>query len=151
MAHAQIELAPAAGAGVGKMLAESLLQRPDFLPAMEAAAMAGLRATVRRWDKDTDDWIVDPDCKTQATWFFGLVAHMEGEPIKRIIHQHIGPGRGIDPADALRESPELAAAVARELEKAQWRKGGGERSKARAAQRAEVVDVTPDKGAAGAF
>jgi hypothetical protein len=56
--------------------------------------------------------------------FFGLLAHMEGEPVKRIIHQHLGADGKLDIRGALQDSPELASAVAAELEKARWRHSG---------------------------
>lgn len=67
--------------------------------------------------------------------FFGLLAHMEGEPIKRIIHQHLGAG-GEQPdfVKALRESPALLTAMKREIEKAEWAQTHASR-----AQRAEAV------------
>lgn len=144
-----IALAPAAGAGVGKILAGELLGSEWFVPAMVNAVRNGLHATRSFWTKE--GMHTEADSKTQLQAFALVMAHMEGEPIKRIIHQHLGAGKAIDPADALRESPELAAAVARELEKANWRKGGGERAKARAAQRAEAIEVAPPPGAAGSF
>lgn len=120
-----ITLAPAAGSGLGKLLADSLLADPEFVPLMRKTALECLQAMApRRWDKESGGWVADPDMRTRAQMFFGLLAHMEGEPVKRIIHQHLGGTGKLDLRGALQDSPELAAAVAAELEKAQWRKSG---------------------------
>jgi hypothetical protein len=124
-----IALAPAAGAGVGKLLADRLLGRPDFLDTMEAVAARALSATARRWDPGAKEWIVEPDMRTQSGMFFGLLAHMEGEPIKRIIHQHLGGNGSVDPLAALQESPALRDAARRLLEKADWRTSGHQEHK----------------------
>ncbi len=126
-----LTLAPAAGAGLGKLLADSLLSDPEFVPLMRKTAIECLHAMApRRWDKESGGWVADPDMKTRAQMFFGLIAHMEGEPVKRIIHQHLGADGKLDLRGALQDSPELAAAVAAELEKAQWRKSGRNAKKA---------------------
>lgn len=68
--------------------------------------------------------------RTQCQMFFGLLAHMEGEPIKRIVHQHLGgDGSAVDPLAALRDSPALMEAVKRTVEKAEWRHSGNKASK----------------------
>lgn len=109
---------------MGKMLADLLLADPEFVPLMRQTAIDCLHAMApRRWDKESGDWIADPDMRTRAQMFFGLMAHMEGEPVKRIIHQHLGTGK-LDVGGALTDSPELAAAVERELQKARWRTDG---------------------------
>lgn len=110
---------------MGKMLADLLLADPEFVPLMRQTALDCLHAMApRRWDKETNDWIADPDMRTRAQMFFGLMAHMEGEPVKRIIHQHLGTGGKLDVGAALGDSPELAAAVERELQKARWKNSG---------------------------
>jgi hypothetical protein len=125
-----VTLAPAAGAGIGKLLADSLLTDPEFVPLMRKTAIDALGAmSPRRWDKDTGKWIADPDMRTRAQMFFGLLAHMEGEPVKRIIHQHLGAGGQLDIMGALRESPALLAAAEREIEKAKWRTSGKQANK----------------------
>ncbi len=115
-------LAPAAGAGIGKDVAGKLLDRADFVGKMEAAAMDGLTAmTARRWDPEAKKWIQDPDYKTRVHTFFGLLAQMEGEPVKRVIHEHVNKRVGrADMVQQLRDSPELLAAVEREIEKAKF-------------------------------
>ncbi len=119
-------LAPAAGAGIGKILADRLLAEPGFVDAMIAAVMGGLRATRSFWAKDANGkptLTTEADSKVQLQAFSMVMAHMEGEPIKRVIHQHLGAA-GIDPTAALQESPALLAAVEREVQKAKWRHSG---------------------------
>ena len=116
-------MAPAAGAGIGKQLAELLLSEPGFPDLMRKVALDCLNATTHRWEPGLKETIYIPDYKTRAQMFFGLLAHMEGEPVKRIIHQHIGNG-GVDTLAALQESPALLAAVEREVAKARWRSSG---------------------------
>lgn len=116
MSSEEISLAPAAGSGVGRQFADALLADPDFLPLMKAALIGALRATVHVWDKDKRAWSDLPDFKTRLQALFGALAHMEGEPIKRIIHQHLGAGvTKTDLVAALQESPALAEAVERTL------------------------------------
>ena len=121
----QISLAPAAGAGIGKALADELLKDAAFVPLMRQTALDCLHAMApRRWDKESDTWICDPDYRVRAQMFFGLLAHMEGEPVKRIIHQHLGGAGTVDPLGALRESEALRDAAKAMLEKAEWRTSG---------------------------
>ncbi len=121
----ELILAPAAGAGIGKLLADALLAQPDFVAELVAVARRGLRAqTPRRWDKDTEDWIQDDDYRVQVQTMALLLAHMEGEPIKRVIHQHLGGNGTVDPLAALQESPALRDAARALLEKAEWRQSG---------------------------
>lgn len=117
-----LQLAPAAGAGVGKLLADALLADPDFIPLMRDAARGGLKAmTPRRWDKDSNDWIQDEDCRVRIQTLALILAHMEGEPIKRIIHQHTGASGQLDVAGALTDSPALREAMERTLRNAKER------------------------------
>lgn len=142
----ELSLAPAAGAGVGKKLAERLLARDDFMPLMEAAAIDGLQAMApRRWDKDTQDWITDPDMKTRTAVFFGLIANMEGEPVKRIIHQHVGGGGRVDLVQSLHDSPALLDAAKAMIAKAEHRtlKPAREEKKARKVALEQVGEVLP--------
>ncbi len=118
-----LTLAPAAGAGIGKMLADILLADAEFVPLMCKVARECLKAHTHRWIAEEKRTVEVPDYKIQAQMFFGLLAHMEGEPIKRVIHQHLGAA-GIDPTAALQESPALLAAVEREVQKAKWRHSG---------------------------
>ncbi len=120
----QITLAPAAGSGIGKLVFDALLADPGFIPAMVAAAMGGLKATTGFYNPATREVIEKIDYKTRMQAWLSLTAHAEGEPVKRIIHQHLQGAGKIEVGDALRNSPELAQAVARELEKAEWRTSG---------------------------
>lgn len=90
---------------------------------MLAVAKDGLRAMgFRRFDKASGEWVSDPDMKVRTATFFGLLAHMEGEPIKRIVHQHLGGAVSeSDLVDVLRDSPALLAAVERKIENAKFR------------------------------
>ena len=97
---------------------------------MEGVAVRALSATIRRWDPGAKAYAEEPDMRTQCQMFFGLLAHMEGEPIKRIVHQHLGgDGSAVDPLAALRDSPALMEAVKRTVEKAEWRHSGNKASK----------------------
>ncbi len=75
-----------------------------------------------------------------------LLAHMEGEPVKRIIHQHLGGEGKIDVGGALANSPELARAVERELQKANWKHSGRQAHK-RPAKQVEAMEVEGGDGA----
>lgn len=137
----QISLAPAAGAGIGKLLADSLLADPEFVPLMRKTAVECLAAMApRRWDRDTESWIADPDFRVRAQMFFGLLAHMEGEPVKRIIHVGQGYGLPLDPLASLRESPAMQDELRRLLAKADFRTSGRQAHKRPAKKAIEVVD-----------
>ena len=144
-----LALAPAAGQGIGKQLFDRLLSDPQFLDDLAEAARDGLKAmTPRRWDKASGSWECDPDYRVRTQTLFGLLAQAEGEPIKRILHQHMGSTEGIDPLAALRDSPALLAAVKREVEKAEWRTSGkGEHKRPKAQRQADpVVEIeAPEK------
>lgn len=122
------QLAPAAGAGIGKLLADNLLARPGFIEAMADVIDGAIRANSRHWDREAREFIVEPDFKIRLQAFFGIVAHMEGEPIKRVFHAHVG-ATGADPLAALQESPALRDAARRLLEKADWRTSGRQEHK----------------------
>jgi hypothetical protein len=134
-------LAPAAGAGIGKILADRLLADPTFVDAMVSAVLNGLKATRSFWQGkgESAQLVTEADSKTQLQAFALIIAHMEGEPIKRIIHQHLGADGSVDPLAALRESPALREAARRLLEKADWRTSGHQASK-RPAQAVLEVD-----------
>ena len=138
-----VSLAPAAGSGIGKQLADELLKRPDFVKKMADAMEDALEATLpRRWDASAKDWApADPDCKVRINAVALLLAHMEGEPIKRIIHQHLGGNGMIDPLSAMKESPALRDAAKRLIEKAEWheRPGGKSGAQLRAERAAEAT------------
>lgn len=144
MENEQITLAPMAGAGMGKKLADYLLAQPTFIEDMGQVILRAIRAKTRHWDREAKDFVIEDDCKVQLQAFALTVAHMEGEPVKRIIHQHLGAGGKLDLGSALQESPELAQAVEKELQKAKWRTSGHQAHKrpAKAAkeQPAELVE-----------
>lgn len=142
-----LTLAPSAGTGVGKLLADALLSDPEFLPAMIDAAKGGLKATRSFWcGKGAAGYLeTEPDERTRIQTLALLLAHMEGEPIKRIIHQHLGGAGTVDPLAALQDSPELRDAARRMLEKAEWKhsgRGGEHKRPKRKEQAAEAsIDV----------
>ena len=120
-------LAPAAGHGVGKLLAESLLADPDFLRLLKGAFLDSLQATVVIYDKGSKGWVPHVDYKTRLGAAVAVLAHMEGDPIKRIIHQHLGSGSETAQAllDELATSPGLRAAMRRKLAEAEARAAAG--------------------------
>ncbi len=122
----QMMLAPAAGAGIGRALAEKLLANPDFLPAMEAAVMGGLRAHSTLWDKEANSgkggWMKAEDHKTQVMTYVQVLANMEGAPIKRIVSQRINEAvSATDLMELIHASPALASELQRTLDKAAFR------------------------------
>jgi hypothetical protein len=120
---ATMTLAPAAGAGIGKKVADALLAQDGFVDLMVNAMTNGLKATRSFYVKD-EGMQTEPDFKVQLQAAALIMAHMEGEPVKRIIHQHLGAGGKLDVGAALTDSPELAQAVERELQKARWKHSG---------------------------
>lgn len=120
----QLSLAPAAGSGIGKLVFDALLAEPDFIPLMVQAAMGGLRATTSFYNPATREVIEKVDFKTRMQAWLALTAHAEGEPVKRIIHQHLNGAGKLDAGEALRDSPELIEAIKREVQKAEWRTSG---------------------------
>ena len=83
--------------------------------------MGGLKAQRSFWDKNSGGIISEPDHRVQIQALALLLAHMEGEPVKRIIHQHLGGDGQIDLGAALRDSPALQAAIERQLENARFK------------------------------
>lgn len=136
-----------AGAGMGKKLADYLLAQPNFIEDMGQVICRAIRAKTRHWDREAREFVIEDDCKTQLQAFALCVAHMEGEPVKRIIHQHLGGEGRIDPGAALADSPELAAAVERELQKARWKHSGRQAHKRPKKVEPEIVK----DGSAGEF
>ncbi len=138
-----LTLAPASGSGIGKQLADALLARPEFLGAMVDAALGGLTAERSFWcGKGADGYLEkEPDMRTRIQTLALLLAHMEGEPIKRIIHQHLGGNGQVDPLAALQESPALREAAGRLLEKASWKTSGRQKHKAPKVADAAALEV----------
>lgn len=143
-----LELAPAAGSGMGRQIADKLLAREGFLDRMADALDNALTATRRTWDSGAKCWNEEPDTRSQLQAFFGCLAHMEGEPIKRIIHQHLGGNGQVDPLAALQESPALREAASKLLQKAEWRTSGKQKHKAPKVAEAAIpeADATPAGG-----
>jgi hypothetical protein len=112
-------LAPAAGSGIGRKLADMLLDDPEFLPCLKAAFMDGLKAETWYYDAQAKQRCSAVDYKTRLNSAVSLLSHMEGDPIKRVIHQHLGG----DPASALQDelvsSPALRTALRRRIEAAE--------------------------------
>ena len=129
-----LALAPGAGSGVGRQFAAALLADPEFVGELVAAARRGLRATRSWYDKNTKEVVQEADSRVQVQTLALLLAHLEGEPIKRVIHEHVGAGRDVDLVAELRANPALRDAVDRLREKADWRTGGGERARKRLKQ-----------------
>jgi hypothetical protein len=97
-------LAPAAGAGLGKAMFDELLSDPGFPAALAKAAREGLEAmTPRRWDKESQDWVSDPDYRVRTQTLFALLAQAEGEPVKRV---------QVQTQEVTREGGELEAQLA---------------------------------------
>lgn len=116
-----IQLAPAAGAGIGKLVADELLKDPEFIPLMKAAFLGALRAEIHFYDRESKSWESRPDERIRLQAVMGCLAHMEGEPVKRIIHQHLGGQGEVNPLAALEASPALRDAARRMLEKSEFK------------------------------
>lgn len=139
--NAQISLAPAAGAGIGKMLFDLLLADPEFLPAMKRAAMGGLEAMRSFYDPGSKCVVSEIDSRTRMQALGLILAQAEGEPIKRVIHQHLGASGELDLLGAVRDSPQMQEQLRALLEKATWQKSG--RRKAKVAEPAVDVGQAP--------
>lgn len=115
------QLAPSAGTGIGKLWADVLLRDPTaFAEAMCGVVERGFKAKKRVWDAGAKDWSEEEDCKTQIATLALVLSHLEGDPIKRIVHQHLGIGP-TDPVSAIRENPALAAGLEKALANAKFR------------------------------
>lgn len=119
-----IPMAPAAGSGVVREVAAELATRPSVVLKIADALENALTATRRTWDSGAKQWVEEPDTRCQLQAVFGLFAHFVGDPQKRVIHEHLAKDGTPDVLAALRESPALAAAMERALEKARWRQSG---------------------------
>ncbi len=135
-----VTLAPAAGSGIGKAFADALLSDPEFLPLLVAAAKNGLKAERSFWcGKGGEGYLErEPDMRTQIQTVALILANLEGEPIKRIIHQHLGAALP-DAMALLQDSPAALDAAKRLVEKAEWHKSG-RNSKAKRTQPAEYPE-----------
>jgi hypothetical protein len=140
-----LTLAPAAGSGIGKLLAAALLAKPDLIDSMTAVIERGFNAGKQYWDRENDCWNTEPDCRTQVQTLALVLAHMEGEPIKRVIHQHLGSNGQIDVLGALHDSPALMEAAKNLIAKAEHRnlKPAREEKRVRTAKVEQVGEVVP--------
>jgi hypothetical protein len=114
-------LSPAAGVGIGRLLADKLCADPDFVPAMLEAAKGALKADRTVWEKGpggVNTSTTEADHKTRLQAFALLLAHMEGEPIRRQVVQHLGLGETVDPEAALQASPALRKAAQHLIDRA---------------------------------
>ncbi len=134
-------LAPAAGAGIGKLLADRLLSDPTFVQLMLDAVLNGLKATRSYWTGkgETAELITEPDSKTQLQAFALVMAHMEGEPIKRIIVQDLN--KSADPMTALMRDPQLLESAKEFIAKADtWHKSGRAKKAPKPAQAVTEIE-----------
>jgi hypothetical protein len=135
-------LSPGAGQGVVKEVANELLSRPQLVRKMADSLERGLTATRRTWDSGQKCWVEEPDMRSQLQAVFGCFSHFCGDPTKRIVHEHINANGALDVSGALQDSPALAAALERELEKARWRHSGQQKHK-RPGGKAKTVASVP--------
>ena len=99
-------LAPAAGRGIGRQIADALIADSEFIGLMVAAFKDALTAHSSHFDKESKLWVAEVDAKTRLSAAEAILAHMEGEPVKRIITQAIGE---------VEKAPDVAA-VLRDLQ-----------------------------------
>jgi hypothetical protein len=118
-----VSLAPAAGSGIGRRLADMLLADPEFITDLKNAFADALKAQVFLFDRPSGKFDAQPDWKTRLAAAVAILANMEGEPVKRIIHQHLGEGG--DPAAeldrAIENNPHLIRAMEKQLARAKRR------------------------------
>ena len=117
-------LAPGAGSGMGAELAARILSRPDWLDLCEAAIVHGLTAQMRFFDKAANDgkggFVIMQDAKTQVATVTAIWSHIEGDPVKRIVHEvHGDPDVAAAADEQLASSPGLRAAMRRRLDAAE--------------------------------
>lgn len=117
--NAQVALAPAAGVGFGKVVADALLAHPDFAGKMVAAILDGLVAVSRYFDMSAKKMVEVPDFKTRIATFRMVMDHLEGEPIKRIVTQHLNEPGAEKTLEARLMSPALRAELRKQLEDAE--------------------------------
>ena len=153
--EAQVELAPAAGHGIGRKLAEVMLADPGFVKDLADAFRGSLKATTWYYDSGSKERVEVADNKTRLAAAMGILANMEGEPVKRVIHQHLGVGgeSAVGALDAAMAGSEgLREAMRRKVEKAEREAARIRREKERAEREAVVAAaemVVEDEGADG--
>lgn len=117
---APVALAPNAGSGIGRLFFQALLANPKIVELLTEAAIGGLKADVSFRDRKTGEIVSTPDFRTRVQTLTMLLAQAEGDPVKRVIHEHTTSG-ALDVMSALQASPGLLQAVEREVEKAKFR------------------------------
>ena len=131
-----------AGAGLGRLLFDSLLSDPEFVPAIKAAALGSLSASRSFYDKTTRQMVTEPDFRTRLAAVALILSQAEGEPLRRVIHQHIGGAESrVAVHEALADSPGLREAVRRELDNAEFRTRRARPVRTVAPAEADPVDV----------
>jgi hypothetical protein len=137
------DLAKTMPPGVWTEVLRILSARTGFAEEIADALADGLKATgvhfirVKKGDGGSEsggEWETHPDFKTRLETVKVLLAYSEGLPLQRIL-QHTIDEKRTSVHEELRESPELLAAVEREVEKAKF---GGRHKKARAAVQIDV-------------
>ena len=108
------------GHGIASQVIDALMADETFIPAMRDAIRGGLDAVGRMYDKESKSIVEWPDYKARLEAAKLAFAYGEGLPLQRIMQQTLVETRG-DLHDALRESPQLLAAVEREVSKAKFR------------------------------
>lgn len=133
-----LTLAPAAGSGIGKIVAAELLAL-DIGKKVAATLDRGLTATRSHWVSEGQGkgyWEDEPDTRSQLQAAALILAHMEGEPVKRVIHQHMNVNGTVDLLSALQDSPELTELLQQQLTKAAKPRRGAKSVKAATPQEA---------------
>jgi NAD(P)-dependent dehydrogenase (short-subunit alcohol dehydrogenase family) len=139
-------LAPAAGSGIGAQIAAGFLARGDWLALCIDALVAALQANCKVYDKANNCLVTYPDGRTRLEAVHKIWSHLEGEPVKRIIHE-VRRGRDAESLqDELTRSPALREAAREMLDAAEKSAGSGA-----AVEPSAVIDLPPADGAAGSF
>lgn len=112
-----LTLAPGAGTGIGKEVAAALLKREAIAEDMAAALVRALTAKRRTWCSTSKMHIEEDDTRSQLQAVFGILAHLEGDPVRRTIHEHVD-GRKIDHMQAVQSSPAMRRAAQHVIDKA---------------------------------
>lgn len=115
-----LETAPAKSKDMAVRLAERWEQDTDLVTLMDGVIRAGLVSTTERWDITTKKFVERPDTKSQLEAVKLILAYSAGLPLARSVTIAIESGGYGAMKEALRESPELLAAVERELDKAKF-------------------------------
>ena len=115
-----LRLAPGAGEGVGRLVADKLTAEPDFAQRMVEAVMVGLVAESRCYDMGKREMMTYPDCKTRLAAFNAAMAHLVGEPVKRIQVLQVAAGGETDAErmGRLLQSPAVRESLQAALNKA---------------------------------